>query len=72
MCVMLSGLYPCKVDYQFKSPRHPQKWVMACSSSPNVEFQLHNILYDNFMDQNDYIVVMVYDDRIIAFILLYA
>jgi hypothetical protein len=22
-CVMLSGLYPCKVEYQFESPQHP-------------------------------------------------
>jgi hypothetical protein len=29
--------------------------------------QLHKMLYDNFMDENDYIVVMVYDDHIIVF-----
>jgi hypothetical protein len=36
-CVMLSGYYPCKVEYRFESPRHPRKWVMACSPSPNIE-----------------------------------
>jgi hypothetical protein len=45
---------------------------MACSPSPNVEFQLHDMLYDNFMDENDYFAVMVYDDYNIALILLYA
>jgi hypothetical protein len=27
MCVVLSDLYPCKVDYRFESLQHPQKWV---------------------------------------------
>jgi hypothetical protein len=36
VCVML-GLYPCKVDYWFKSPRHSRIWVMACSPNLNVE-----------------------------------
>jgi hypothetical protein len=36
-CVVLLGLYPCKVDYRFKSPHHPQKWVMACSPHLNIE-----------------------------------
>jgi hypothetical protein len=44
----------------------------ACSPSPNVEFQLHNMLYDNFTDENDYFVVMVYDDHIIALIFWHA
>jgi hypothetical protein len=29
--------------------------------------QLHKMLYDNFLDENDYFVVMVYDDHIIVF-----
>jgi hypothetical protein len=36
-CVVLSGLYPCKVDYWFESPRHPRTWVMACSPNLNIE-----------------------------------
>jgi hypothetical protein len=36
-CVMLSGLYPCKVDYWFESSQHPRIWVMACSPNLNVE-----------------------------------
>jgi hypothetical protein len=73
MCVVLSGLYPCKVDYQFEFPRHPQKLVWrACSPSPNIEFQLHNMLYDKILDENDYFVVMIYDDHIIALIFWHA
>jgi hypothetical protein len=37
VCVVLSGLYPCKVDYWFESPWHPKTWVMACSPNLNVE-----------------------------------
>jgi hypothetical protein len=36
-CVVLSGLYPCKVDYWFESPWHPRTCVMACSPHLNVE-----------------------------------
>jgi hypothetical protein len=36
-CVMLSGLYPCKVDYWFESLWHPRTWVMDCSPNLNVE-----------------------------------
>jgi hypothetical protein len=36
-CVMLLGLYPCKVGYWFESPWHPRTWVMACSLCLNVE-----------------------------------
>jgi hypothetical protein len=36
-CVVLSGLYPCMVDYWFESPWHPWTWVMACSLHLNVE-----------------------------------
>jgi hypothetical protein len=36
-CVMLSGLYPCMVDYWFESPWHHRIWVMACSPHLNVE-----------------------------------
>jgi hypothetical protein len=36
-CVVLSDLYPYKVEYWFESPRHPQIWVMACSPHLNVE-----------------------------------
>jgi hypothetical protein len=35
--VMLSGFYPCKVDYWFKSPWHTQTWVMVCSPNINIE-----------------------------------
>jgi hypothetical protein len=35
--VVLSGLYPCKVDDWFESLWHPQTWVMACSLCWNVE-----------------------------------
>jgi hypothetical protein len=40
-CVMLSGLYPCKVDYWFECPRHPRTWVMACSLCSNVVIELY-------------------------------
>jgi hypothetical protein len=36
-CVVLSGLYTCKVDHWFESPWHPRTWVMACSLNLNVE-----------------------------------
>jgi hypothetical protein len=36
-CVVLSDLYPYKVDYWFKSLRHPRTWVMSCSPNLNVE-----------------------------------
>jgi hypothetical protein len=36
-CVVLSGLYPCKIDYQFQSPWHPRTWVIAYSLHLNVE-----------------------------------
>jgi hypothetical protein len=38
----------------------------ACSSSPNVEmFKLHLMMYDNFKNVNDYLVVMAYDNHIV-------
>jgi hypothetical protein len=59
-CVVLLGLHPCKVDYWFKSPRHPRKWVMAWSLCSNVEmFKVHIMLYDNIMNVDDYLVVKV-------------
>jgi hypothetical protein len=36
-CVVLSGLYPCKIDYWFESPQHPRTWVMACPLNLNKE-----------------------------------
>jgi hypothetical protein len=61
-CVMLSGLYPCKVDHWFESPRRPRTWVMACSLCLNIELSTSYQCDDNYM-KNDYLVVMVYDNQ---------
>jgi hypothetical protein len=37
VCVVLSDLYPYKVDYWFESLRHLRIWVMTCSPHLNVE-----------------------------------
>jgi hypothetical protein len=39
-----SGLYPCRIGYWFRSPRHPRTWVIACSLPPLVE--MHVYYYD--------------------------
>jgi hypothetical protein len=49
-CVVLSDLYPYKVDYWFESPRHPLIWVMACSSHLNVELPTSYYCDENYMD----------------------
>jgi hypothetical protein len=59
-CIVLSGLYPYKVDYWFESPQHSRTWMMACSPHPNVELWTSQYYDDNYMDGDDYFVVMVY------------
>jgi hypothetical protein len=49
-CVMLSGLYPCKVDFLFESPWHPRTWVMTCSSNLSVELSTSQYYDENYMD----------------------
>jgi hypothetical protein len=52
--------YPCKVVHQFESLRHPRKWVMACSPHSNIVISPSYYCDDNYMDDVDYFVVMVY------------
>jgi hypothetical protein len=61
-CVVLSGLYPCNVDYWFESPRHPRTWVMACSLCLNVKLSTSYFCDNNYV-KNDYLVVMVYVNK---------
>jgi hypothetical protein len=39
-CVVLSGYFPCKVDYWFESLRHPRIWMRACSLRSNTKPQM--------------------------------
>jgi hypothetical protein len=59
----MSGNYPCKVDYGFKSPRHPRIWMKACSLRANVEMDTHirhcDGLHCIFFDDVDYFVVKI-------------
>jgi hypothetical protein len=55
--------FPCKVVYRFESLRHPRKWVMACSPCSNIIISTLYYCDDNYMDDVDYFVVMVYDDQ---------
>jgi hypothetical protein len=55
--------FPYKVVYRFKPLQHHQKWVMACSPCSNVVISTSYYCDDNYMDDVDYFVVMVYDDQ---------
>jgi hypothetical protein len=61
-CVVLSGLYPCKVDYWLKSLSHPRIWVMACSPHLNTVILPSYCYLVHEMDIN-YLVV---DEMIIS------
>jgi hypothetical protein len=43
--VVLVGFIHCRVGYWFRSPRHSQIWVIACSLSPLIE--MHAYYYDD-------------------------
>jgi hypothetical protein len=68
MCVVMSDLHPCMIEYQFESPQHPQTWVMACLPCSNVEmFKLCLMLYENYMNVGEYYVVMINDNHYTCF-----